>query len=36
MLSKTSVMQENGSMIMGREDEIEGTDEDEKEFEQPE
>jgi len=32
MLSKTSVMYEKGSMVMGREEEIEGTDEDEKEL----
>ncbi len=34
MLSKTSVMYEKGSMVMGREGDIEGMDEDEKEFEE--
>ena len=36
MLSKTSVMYEKGSMVMGREEDIEGTDEDEKELEEEE
>ena len=32
-MSKTSVMYENGSMMMGGEEEIEGTDEEEQEYE---
>ena len=36
MLSKTSVMYEKGSMMMGCEEDIEGTDEDEKELEEEE